>query len=275
MTTQGTQANSAPPAGFWKLRHAVIGLGVLMLMVILMARGCGDDEPEKQGKPEGADMPRQGVVVQIPASQWPPQQAPVQTPAPQQPGYGYMPQQQPGYGYAQQQQPGYGYTQQQQPGYGYTQQQQPGYGYTQQQPGYGYTQQQPAADGSNPWSVQTQPAYGYGQPGNQQWGQQQPQRPQYTQLPPGGSRYRPLESEETHSAPPRPAQQPVQRYYPAAPYDQPGGSSFAAPAYPYAGTYPGYYGGAGVYGVPGAGAGYGYLPGYPGSVPALGWPGVW
>jgi len=266
MTTQGTQANSAAPAGFWKLRHAVIGLGILMFLVIVMVRGCGDDEPEKQGNTEGDDMPRQGVVVQIPASQWPPQQAPVQPPAPQQPGYGYIPPQQ---------QPGYGYTQQQQqPGYGYTQQQQPGYGNApQQQPGYGYMPQQPAADGSNPWAVQTQPAYGYGQPGNQQWGQQQPQRPQYTQVPPGGARYRPLESEETRSPPPRPAPQPVQRYYPAAPYDQPGGSSFAAPTYPYAGAYPGYSGGAGVYGAPGTG--YGYLPAYPGGVPAAGWPGVW
>jgi hypothetical protein len=273
MTTQGTKATGTPPGGFWKLRHAVIGLGALVLIVILMVRSCGNDESEQQSK-STESMPRQAIAVQIPASQWPAtQQAPVQTPAPQQPGYGYLPQQpaqQPGYGYAPQQPA-------QQPGYGYAPQQpvqQPGYGYAPQQP-----VQQPRAplgDGGNPWAVQSQP-YSYGQSGYQQWGQQQLQRPQpqqqYYAPPPVGSQYRPLESEQVQQAPqPQPAP-PVQGYYPAAPYDRLSGSSFGTPAYSYGGAYggayPGYYG-TGVYGAPGGV----YSPGW-GTVPGLGWPGVW
>jgi hypothetical protein len=70
----------------------VIGLGALALVVIVMVRSCGDDD---SGQPSNSaeTMPRQAIVVQIPASQWPPaQQAPMQTPAPPQPGYGYLPQ---------------------------------------------------------------------------------------------------------------------------------------------------------------------------------------
>ena len=145
MTTQGTQATGTPQGGFWKIRHAVIGLGVLVLLVMLLVRGCGDDESDQRSQRD-ENMPRQAIAVQIPASQWPStQQAPVQTPAPQQPGYGYVPQQapaqQPGYGYAPQQAPA------QQPGYGYVPQQAPA-----QQPGYGYVPQQAPAQ---------QPGYGY------------------------------------------------------------------------------------------------------------------
>lgn len=257
MATQGTQATSAPPAGFWKLRHAVIGLGVLML-VVLMVRACGDDDEEsqKQSRKQEADMPRQGIVVQIPASQLPGQQAPMQAPVPQQPAYGYAPGQT---GSA----------------YSYTPGQAGGtYGYAPQAPAQAQPQA-PMSDAGNPWAVQRQPSYGYGQPEYQQWGRQQPQQPPqtYAQPPSVTPRYRPLDTEQPESAPSRPVQQPVQGYYPVAPYDRPGGSSFAAPAYPYAGAYPGYYGAGGVYGVPGAG--YGYPPVYPGGVPAVGWPRVW
>jgi hypothetical protein len=266
MTTPGTQATGTPQSGFWKPRHAVIGLGVLVVLVTLMVRGCGDDESE-QGSESTETMPRQSVVVQIPASQWPgTQQAPVQTPAPQQPGYGYLPQQQP------MQQPGYGYVPQQQP------MQQPGYGYVPQQQPVQQQPQAPVGAGGNPWAVQQSQPSSYGQPAYQQWGQQQPQRPQQQQQyyapPPVGSRYRPLESENVQQAAPQPQPAPpVQSYYPAAPYDRLSGSSFGTPAYPYGGAYggayPGYYG-PGVYGAPGGV----YSPGW-GSIPGLGWPAVW
>lgn len=219
MTTPGTQP---PPAGFWKIRHLAIVLGVLVLLVMLMLRGCGsDDAGEEIAGKEG--MPRQAIVVQIPASQWPPvqQQVPVQPAPPQQPGYGYMPQQavQP------------------------------------QAPvadgGNPWAVQAPR-------SYEYRPSAGA-----QQWGQtQQRPSPQYVP-PAAGARYRPLEEDNNSTrAAPRPAAPPVQGYRPPAPYDRLSGSSFGesgqAYPYPYGGAYPGsYYG----YGVPGATNPY--MPGYP------------
>lgn len=268
MTNQSTQT-PPPPAGFWKIRHLAIGLAAVVVIVMLMLRACGSDDAGKEEQAAAKkDMPRQGLVVQIPATQWPSQQLPaqVQPPAPQQPGYGYIaPQQQPGYGYVvpQQQAP-------QQPGSGY------GYVVPQQQPLV--QPQAPVTDGGNPWSVQTPRSYGYGQSGTAQWGrtQQQPAPQYYTAPPSAGTRYRPLEednSARTASRPVAPPQPQVQGYLPAAPYDRLSGSSFgegSRPGYPYGGAYPGYYGpGAygGTYGVPVSP----YTPGYPG----VGWPGVW
>ncbi len=229
MSSDSQQTTRAPaPAGFWKVRHAVIGLGVLAAVILLMVRGCGDEEPEQQAN-SGTDKPRQAIVVQIPASQWPaPQQALQQPPAPPQPGYGYVQPQ-----------------------------------VVAPQP------QAPVSNGSNPWAVPTRPRSSYGQYGTQQqWGQPQRRQPQYAQ-PSTGSQYRPLEPETTTQAPSAPAvQQPVPVYRPMAPYDRLSGSSFGTPGYPYGGAYPGYYG-QGVYGAPGGvyGPGWpGVTPGigYPG-----------
>jgi hypothetical protein len=253
MTTESQPAASSPPppAGFWKIRHAVIGLSILAGLVILLMRACGDEESEQQIDSQ-ANKPRQAIAVQIPAStQWPP---PPQSAVSQQPGYRYAP---PQSGVSQQ--PGYGYVPPTQP----TAPQQPGYGYAppvQQQP------QAPVPAENNPWAVRSQPR-SYGQYRSQDWGQPQPRQPQYMQ-PSTSSQYRPLESESTPSTTRAPVvQQPAQVYRPMAPYDRLSGSSFGAPGYPYSGAYPGYYG-SGVYGVPGGGVYGPVMPGY-------GWPGYW
>jgi hypothetical protein len=249
MATEDRQANSGTSAGFWTIRHVAFGLGGLGLLIVLMVRSCGGDESDKQAKDGDEDLPRQAIVVQIPASQWPSQPAPpVQSPTPrQQPGYGYMPQQ-PDYEYAPRQQ-------------------------VLVQP------QAPADDGGNPWAVPSQ-SYGsgqtggYRQPAAPRWGQQtQPQRPQQPQYvqPQGGARYRPLDEPEDRQAESRKLPEPVQGYYPVAPYDRPAGSSFSTPGYPYAGGpyggYSGYYNPG--YGLPGSG--YGVSPG----VPGIGWRPGW
>lgn len=243
MTTQQTP----PPttAGFWKVRHLLVGLGVLVLLVMLMVRGCGSDEDGHKEAGQEENLPRQAVVVQIPASQWPQQQVPVQPPAPQQPGYGYIPQQ-PGYGYA---------PQQQQQGYGY------GYAPQQQQP--------PPVDSGNPWAVQTPGSYR--QPNGAQWGrpQQQPAQ-QYVPVPSTMPQYRPLDENggtRVERRPPPPP--PAQTYRPAAPYDRLSGSSFGEGSQTPYGAYPGYYG-SGAYATPAV-----PYPGYPGVYPGAGWPGAW
>jgi len=263
-------------AGFWKIRHAGMGLGALLL-VIVVVRSCGGDAEDERFEAEsGNAVPRQAIAVKIPAPQWQGQYPPVQQQAHQAPGYPTQQQQQPAYGYPAQQ-----FQQQQQPAYGYPaqqlqqqQQQQPAYGYPaqqlqqQQQPAYGYPAQQlqqqrqlPATDPGNPWAVQ-QPAHSYGAqraPQAQQWGQTRRQPPVYTQ-PPGSGQYRPLDEK------PRSVQQrssaPAVR--PTAPYDRRSGSSFGGDgsAYP-SGAYPGYYGST-PYGVPAYGGGWpgGGYPGY-------------
>lgn len=251
MTDDGRQTTAATqPAGFWKIRHAVIGFGVL-LVVIIALRSCGEEAGEEQVEVESDDAkPRQAVVVQIPAT---PQGLPQHPVAPQ-------PYQQPAY--PQQQQPVYGYPAQQQPVY--PQQQQPVYGYPAQQ-----QSQFPTTSPDNPWAVQQQPAYSYGSqpaPSAQQWGQTQRQQPLYTQ-PPGTGQYRPLE-ESRRSVDRGRVQQPapVQQSY--QPYDRLGGSSYGATGgYPATGTYPGYYGGT-TYGAPAAPYGWPGSTGY-GGVP---WP---
>ncbi len=250
MTSNGQQA-ATQPAGFWKIRHAVIGFGVLLLIVV-MVRSCGDEVEEEKVEAESENgVPRQGVVVEIPAQQWPGQYPPArQTP--------YQTQQQP----YQMQQP---YQTQQQPyqAPGYVQQQ-PAYGYGVQPPVPQY--QPPTSDPDNPWAVQQQPAYGYSAQRATQaptWGQPQYQRqPAYAQ-PSGRSRFRPLDERrrddaQQSRAAPAPAPTPWTN-----PYDRRSGSSFGdSSAYPYSGAYPGYYGGT-PYGVPGYGAG---------SYPGIGWP---
>ncbi|GEM_PF-2071061 len=76
------------PQGFWKPRHAVSGLGVILLLV-LAVRSCGGDEDETTAKSKaGEDTPRQAIVVQIPASQWPVPPAPRGQALSQPPVYG-------------------------------------------------------------------------------------------------------------------------------------------------------------------------------------------
>ena len=114
MTANGGQTVPQQQVGFWKIRHAVIGLAVLGLITFLMMRGCGGNAEDEQKQAQADnDAPRQAIAVEVPAVG----QRPGQYPAPQQPyGAPGYPQQQPAYGYAQQQQPAYGY--QQQPAYG-------------------------------------------------------------------------------------------------------------------------------------------------------------
>jgi len=301
MTANGGQTVPQQQVGFWKIRHAVIGLGVLGLITLLVVRGCGEDTEDEQQAEAGGDAARQAVAVQVPAGQRAGQYRPAQQPygapgyAPPQPAYGYQ-QQQPAYGYQQQQQPAYGYqqqpaygTQSQQPAYG-TQSQQPAYGY-QQQPAYGYGQQQqpaygygqqpgalqpqyPVTDPGNPWAAQVP---GYGQQAQApQWGQQQRQAPVYIIQVPGGSQYRPLDDkaeQSSRSSTTTPAAPPT---WGARPYDRRGGSSFGGDAasggYPYGGTYGGYYGAPYGLGTWPGGYGSGWpTPGYPG----VGSPGVW
>ena len=231
-------------AGFWKIRHAGMGLGALLL-VIVVVRSCGGDAEDERFEAEsGNAVPRQAIAVKIPAPQWQGQYPPVQQQAHQAPGYPTQQQQQPAYGYPAQQ-----LQQQQQPAYGYPAQQ------LQQQ------RQLPATEPGNPWAVQ-QPAHSYGAqraPQAQQWGQTRRQPPVYTQ-PPGSGQYRPLDEK------PRSVQQrssaPAVR--PTAPYDRRSGSSFGGngSAYP-SGAYPGYYGST-PYSVPAYGGGWpgGGYPGY-------------
>jgi hypothetical protein len=308
MTANGGQTVPQQQVGFWKIRHAVIGLAVLGVITLLVVRGCGGDAEDEQKQAEaGDDAPRQAVAVQVPAVGQPPGQYPAAQQRPygapgypqQQPAYGYQQQQpvygtrqqQPAYGYQQQQptygvqqqqpgyaqqQPAYGYAQQQ-PAYGY-QQQQPAYGYQQQQPAYGYAQQggaqpqYPTTDPNNPWATQLPPSYGQ-QAQTPQWGQTQRQAPVYIiQVPGGGSQYRPLDGESRQSdrSATTPSEPPA---WSTRPYDRRGGSSFGgtdsgAAGYPYGGYYGAPYGLGGWPG--GYGSGWPTL-GYPG----IGLPGVW
>ena len=246
MTDSDKQAASQA-SGFWKIRHAGMGIGAILL-VIVVVRSCGGDAEDDRFEAESGDaVPRQAIAVKIPSPQWQ-----GQYPTTQQWQGQYPPAQQQGQ---------YPPTQQQQPAYGYPAQQQ-------QQPAYGYPAQQqrqlPATDPGNPWAVQ-QPAYSDGAqraPQTRQWGQTRRQPPVYSQ-PPGSGQYRPLDEK------PRSAQQSssAAAVRPAAPYDRRSGSSFGGndTAHPYSGAYPGYYGGT-PYGVPAYGGGWpagghGY-PGY-------------
>ena len=211
MTDNGKQT-ATQSAGFWKIRHAGMGLGALLLVIVVM-RSCGGDAEDERFKAESGDAaPRHAIAVKIPAPQWQGQYPPAQ------------------------QVPAYPTQQQQQPAYGYPAQQ------LQQQ------RQLPATDPGNPWAVQ-QPAYSDGAqraPQTRQWGQTRRQPPVYSQ-PPGSGQYRPLD-EKPRSAQQSSSAAAVR---PAAPYDRRSGSSFGGndTAHPYSGAYPGYYGGT-PYGVP-------------------------
>jgi len=235
MAAGNGEQTTSQQQGFWKLHHAAIGLGVL-LVLIFAVRSCGGDaDDETVVKSEsGEQIPRQAIVVQIPASQWPAQavpggQQPYQAPVYVQPQPA-LPTADPGNPWAVQKQPAYNYGNQSAP----RQSQAPGWG--QQQP------QRPQ----------------YAQP---------PGTGQYRPL-----QEKPRAARESRSVPAVPTvPAPV---WPAAPYDRLSGSSFGANgANPYGGAYPGYYGAA-PYGSPGGYGGrwpgsYGY--GYPGAVG----PGAW
>ena len=246
MADNGKQA-ATQPAGFWKIRHAGMGLGALLL-VIVVVRSCGGDAEDERFEAESRNaVPRQAIAVKIPAPQWQGQYPPAQQ---QQPAYGYPAQQQ--------QQPAYGYPAQQQ--------QQPAYGYPAQQ--LQQQRQLPATEPGNPWAVQ-QPAYSYGAqraPQTRQWGQTRRQPPVYTQ-PPGSGQYRPLDEKPRTAQQRRSAAPATATGWPSAPYDRRSGSSFGGngTSYPYSGSSPGYYGGT-PYGVPAYGGGWpGGGLGYPGA----------
>ncbi len=308
MATDNSKQLTTQPTGFWKIRHAVIGLGALLLVIVAI-RGCGEDaEDEKVGAESGAGIPRQAIAVKIPAPEWHRQYSSEQQQAyrppglrqQQQPGYGYPQQQQPAYGYPQQpqqqQQPAYGYPQQpqqqQQPAYGYPQQpqqpQQPSYGYPkqqpqqpQQQPAYGYGQQQPQqpAYGYPAQPLQQQPQMPAADPGNPWAVQQQPGSGRATQPQWGRSQrepslyYQPSGSGQYRpldEKPHTPQQKPsVAASRPMAPYDRRAGSSFGESD----GTYPS--GGAypGYYGTApyGGVSPYGGWTGGPGGYPGVGY----
>lgn len=222
MTSQSTQP---PTAGFWKIRHLLVAVVVVVVLVTLMLRACGSDEAEEQVT-EQEKLPRQAIVVQIPASQWPPvQQAPVQPAAPSQPGYGYMPQQpvqQPQVPVADDSNP-----------------------WAVQAP-QSYQYRQPGAQ----WGRSHQP---------------KPET-QYAAPPSGTRFRPLEEDHSTRATPrPVVPQVPVQGYRSPAPYDRPAGSSFGDSAqsypYPYSGGYPGGYYGQGAYGSPYAPVYPGVVPG--------------
>lgn len=225
MSDTDAQTTTPPPAGFWKPRHALIGAGVLALLV-MGVRSCGDDADEDKTVKDVADnTPRQAIVVQIPVSpRWPQQGLPVALPSYQAPAYG-----------------------------------QPQVPVIQAQPAM------PGRNPDNPWAVPQAPRSATTQQPAAQWGQPQRRpQPVYVQ-PPGSARYRPLDSSRREAPQPAaPVAPPVQRW-PAAPYDRLSGSSFgnAAGGYPYPGSVPGYYGAA-PYGVPGAYGGGWSAPVYPG-----------
>jgi hypothetical protein len=285
-------------AGFWRIRHAIIGVAVIGFVVLLMMRSCGDEsEQGDESLRSGDAAPRQAVAV--PVQPWPPTGYPQrgQGGYAQQPGYGYAQGVQPGYqqpGYGQQ--PGQAYGQQPdarygqgQPGYDYAPAGTPGYGYQQAQPSYGYAQQPrggyqySSPDPDNPWATRV-PTYGqYSQYGTQGWGQERqseqwgrPQRqaPVYMQ-PPGGNQYRPLDEDQYSRS--RSATSPVPQSRATLPYDRRGGSSFGEGGnqpggYPSGSMYGGYY--SVPPGAPGVWSG-GWGTGWPGvGYPTIGWPAV-
>ena len=234
MAAGSGEQTTSQQQGFWKPRHAAIGVGVLLL-VIFAVRSCGGDADDETvaNSESGENIPRQAIVVQIPATQWPPVQV---APAGQQ---FYQP-----------------------PVYAQPQPALP----TADPENPWAVRQQPAYSHENRRAPQQSQAPG--------WGRQQPQRPRYSQPPGVGQyrplEEKPRMARESRRVVPTvPA--PVQ---PAAPYDRRSGSSFGANgANPYAGSYPGYYGAAPYVGPGGYGAhrpgGYGY--GYPGIVAPGAW----
>jgi len=236
MAAGNGEQTTSQQQGFWKLHHAAIGLDVL-LVLIFAVRSCGgdaDDETVVKSEP-GEEIPRQAIVVQIPASQWPAQ---VVAPGGQQsyhpPVYAQpqpaLPTADPDNPWAVQRQPAYN-------------------------PGYQSAARQSQAPG---WGRQQPQRPQYAQP---------PGTGQYRPL-----EEKPRTARESRSVPAVPTvPAPV---WPAAPYDRRSGSSFGANgANPYGGAYPGYYGSA-PYGSRGGYGGrwpgsYGY--GYPGIVG----PGAW
>ena len=233
MSGSGSQTSSSG-GGFWKLHHAAIGIAILLLMIFVV-RSCGGESEDERIDAEVDDaIPRQTIVVEVPATQWQRQPAPVTQQA-------YPP---------------------------------PAPVYPAQQPQYRYPVQPPAppqpvyqVDPENPWAVRRrQPAYGGGsQPMQQQaprWGQPSRQGPAYPQ--PGISQFRPLDDNRSTAYEQRPATPAAPR--PAAPYDRLSGSSYGANrneqgSWPYTGAYQGY-------------SPYGVAPGgYPAVVPGTVYPG--
>ncbi|HHH43759.1 MAG TPA: hypothetical protein ENK49_06445 [Gammaproteobacteria bacterium] len=226
--------------GFWKPRHAVIA-GAVLLLLIMAVRSCGGDADDAQvaEQKSGDEKPRQAIVVQIPADQWPRQGVP--------PVSGQQVYQPPVYVQPQAAPPS-------------------------ADPGNPWAvRQSPAATAGRRSSSRQR------QSGS--WGQPQQQRPQYVQPPGSGQyrplNESPRKARENQRAAPVPVAPAPPPAWPVAPYDRPAGSSFGENgANPWAGAYPGYYGAA-PYAGPGGyagrwpGGGYGY--GYPGFVG----PGAW
>jgi len=145
MTAGNGEQTTSQQQGFWKLRHAAIGLGVLVL-VIFAVRSCGGDaDNETVVKSEsGEKIPRHAIAVRIPATQSPARVAPggqqsYQPPVYVQPPPG-LPATDPDNPWAVQQQPAYNYGKQnaprqsKMPGWGQRQPQRPLYS---QPPGTG------------------------------------------------------------------------------------------------------------------------------------------
>ncbi len=220
--------------GFWKLHHAAIGLGALLLLIFAVRSCGGDADDEAVVKSEsGGQTPRQAIVVQIPATQWSAQVAPGGPQSYQPPVYV---QPQPALPTADPDNPW-------------------------------AVQRQPAYNAGNQSARRQSQATGWGrqQPQRPQY-TQPPGTGQYRPLDEN-----PRKARESRSVPVPAVPAPV---WPAAPYDRPSGSSFGANgANPYAGAYPGYYG-ATPYGSPGGyGAGWPGSYGYPGGYPGLVGPG--
>jgi len=145
MAAGNGEQTTSQQQGFWKLHHAAIGLGVLLVLVFAVRSCGGDADDETVVKSEsGEQIPRQAIVVQIPASQWPAQAVPggqqfYQPPVYVQPQPA-LPTADPDNPWAVQKQPAYNYgnqsapRQSQAPGWGQQQPQRPQYA---QPPGTG------------------------------------------------------------------------------------------------------------------------------------------
>lgn len=216
---------------------------MVVLTMVLMVRGCGDDMADKQSRSEPAG-PRQSIAVQAPASRWP--SAP-QTSPQQPPGYGYLSQQ------PRQRQPVYFGNDGGNP---WAVQSQPrAYGRS----GYQQWGQTP------PQGVQTPHDYTpVGPRFRPLESDTEQQVPPPVPAPPPAQRYYPVAPYDRLSG--------SSFGTPTYPYGG-GYSGFGTPTYPYGGgyggSYPGYYG-PDAYGAPG---GF-YVPGW-GGMPGPGWPGRW
>ena len=67
MSGSGSQTSSSG-GGFWKLHHAAIGIAILLLMIFVV-RSCGGESEDERIDAEVDDaIPRQTIVVEVPAT---------------------------------------------------------------------------------------------------------------------------------------------------------------------------------------------------------------